>query len=479
MATRGQSQAPAEESRGFIRAMGLFPATSLNMAQMVGIGPFITIPLIISAIGGPQVMIGWVVGALIALCDGLVWAELGASMPRAGGTYNFLRQAFQYSTGKFMPFMFVWSTLLVTPLIMATGMIGMTDYLGYFWHMTTTQSHWIAVGFTVLTVALLYRRIDRIARLTKILWAGMIVTVVLYLVAAYSHFHASLAFSFPHGAFDLGAGAFWTGLGAALTLAIYDYLGYYTVAYLGDEVRDPGRVIPRSIIISVVAVLVIDLSMNIGTIGVIPWQQAEKSTSIGSDLLHHVWGGAGAATITILIIWTAFASVFTGLLGASRLPFSAARERLFFSPFGRLHPQAALPAHLAAGHGPGHRDRVVLLADHGDQRADRPGYLGAVHRADRRADHPAAQAARAAPPVPAVAVPGAEPARADRLGLHLPGVGVGRHPDHAHLDRGRHHRLPHLGARRAFLAVRAQADQRGVPARGCAQPSAATVNAER
>jgi amino acid transporter len=250
--------------------MGLFPATSLNMAQMVGIGPFITIPLIISAIGGPQVMIGWVVGALIALCDGLVWAELGASMPRAGGTYNFLRQAFQYSTGKFMPFMFVWSTLLVTPLIMATGMIGMTDYLGYFWHMTTTQSHWIAVGFTVLTVALLYRRIDRIAQLTKILWAGMIVTVVLYLIAAYSHFHASLAFSFPHGAFDLGAGAFWTGLGAALTLAIYDYLGYYTIAYLGDEVRDPGRVIPRSIIISIVAVLVIDLSMNIGTIGVIP-----------------------------------------------------------------------------------------------------------------------------------------------------------------------------------------------------------------
>jgi amino acid transporter len=167
--------------------------------------------------------------------------------------------------------------------------------------------------------------------------------VVLYLVAAYSHFHPGLAFTFPHGAFALGKGAFWTGLGAALTLAIYDYLGYYTVAYLGDEVREPGRVIPRAIIISIVAVLVIDLSMNIGTIGVIPWQQAEKSTSIGSDLLHHVWGGAGAAAITILIMWTAFASVFTGLLGASRLPFSAARERLFFSPFGRLHPRLRFP----------------------------------------------------------------------------------------------------------------------------------------
>jgi len=334
---------PGGESRGFLRAMGMFQATTLNMSQMVGIGPFITIPLIISAIGGPQVMLGWVIGALIALCDGLVWAELGASMPRAGGTYTFLRQAFQYSTGKFMPFMFVWSTLLVTPLIMATGMIGMTDYLGYFWHMTSLESHWIAVAFTVVTVALLYRRITTVAKLTSILWAGMIVTVVIYLVACYSHFSPHLAFTFPAGAFSLGRGAFWTGLGAALTLAIYDYLGYYTVAYLGDEVRDPGRVIPRSIVVSVVAVMLIDLSMNIGTIGVLPWRQAEKSASIGSDLLRHVWGRPGATVITLLIIWTAFASVFTGLLGASRLPFTAARERLFFSPFGRLHPRLRFP----------------------------------------------------------------------------------------------------------------------------------------
>jgi amino acid transporter len=335
---------PAEDGgeRGFIRALGLLQATALNMAQMVGIGPFITIPLIIAAMGGPQAILGWIVGALIALIDGLVWAELGAAMPRSGGSYTFLREAFQYSTGRLMPFMFVWSTLLVTPLIMATGMIGMTDYLGYFWHMTSVESHWIAVAFTAVTVVLLYRRIDTVARLTSILWGGMIVTVLVVIIAAYTHFSPHLAFSFPPGAFSL-SGKFFGGLGAGLVLAIYDYFGYYTVTYVGDEVRDPGRVVPWSIVLSIVGVLFIDLSMNIGIIGVVPWQAAEKSTDIGADFMQRVWGTPGATAITIMIIWTAFASVYTGLLGASRLPFNAARERLFFRPFGRLHPRMRFP----------------------------------------------------------------------------------------------------------------------------------------
>lgn len=334
--------APAVADRGFIRALGLFPATALNMAQMVGIGPFITIPLIISAMGGPQAILGWAVGALIALFDGLVWAELGAAMPRSGGTYTFLREAYQYSTGRLMPFMFVWTTLVVTPLIMSTGMIGMTDYLGYFFHMTSMESHWIAVAFTVVTVALLYRRIDSVSKLTNLLWGGMIVTVLLVIVAAFSHFHGHLAFSYPAGAWTPDA-KFFGGLGAGLVLAIYDYFGYYTVTYVGDEVKNPGRVVPWSIILSILGVLVIDLTMNIGIIGVVPWQIAEKSTSIGTDFMQRIWGSAGADVIAVLIIVAAFASVYTGLLGASRLPYNAAKEKLFFKPFGLLHPRLRFP----------------------------------------------------------------------------------------------------------------------------------------
>ena len=341
MVSAGPANEEITDSKGLIKGLGLSSAIALNMAQMVGIGPFITIPLILVAMGGPQAMAGWVVGALIAMCDGLVWAELGAAMPAEGGSYNYLREAFQYWTGKLMPFMFVWSTLLVTPLIMATGMIGIADYLGYFWHTSVSLGHWEAVGFTIITVALLWRRIDSIATLTKILWVGMIITVLMVLVAAFTHFHPSLAFTFPRGAFHFSS--FATGLGLGLVLAIYDYLGYFTIAYLGDEVRQPGRVIPRSIVISIIGVMVIDLSLNIGTIGVIPWRQAEKSTAIGSDLLKHIWGSPGATIVTILICWTAFASVYTGLLGASRLPFNAARDGVFFRPFARLHPTLKFP----------------------------------------------------------------------------------------------------------------------------------------
>ena len=330
-----------QDGKGLIRGLGLFNAVSLNMAQMVGIGPFITIPLIVVAMGGPTAVFGWIAGALIAICDGLVWAELGAAMPAEGGSYTYLREAFQYSTGRLMLFLFVWSTLLVTPLIMSTGMIGIAQYLGYFWHTSPALSHWEAVGFTIITVGLLSRRIDSIGNLTKILLAGMLVTVLMVIVGAFTHFSAHRAFAFPAGAF--GAHHFINGLGAGLVLAIFDYLGYYTIAYLGDETRNPGRVIPRSIVISVLAVMVIDLALNVGTMGVIPWRQVEKSTSIGSDLMHHVWGGGAATIVTILIVWTAFASVYVGLLGASRLPYNAAREGVFFRAFARLHPRLQFP----------------------------------------------------------------------------------------------------------------------------------------
>src|SRR5580693_5801822 len=123
---------PRSQAGGFTRAPGLREALAINMTQMCGIGPFVTIPLMVATVGGPQAILGWVVGALLAIADGLVWAELGAAMPGSGGTYIYLREAFQYSTGRFMPFLFIWSMLLAIPLLMSTGIIGMAEYLGFF-----------------------------------------------------------------------------------------------------------------------------------------------------------------------------------------------------------------------------------------------------------------------------------------------------------------------------------------------------------
>ena len=325
----------------FRRSVGLLSATAINMTQMVGIGPFITIPLMVAAFAGPQAVVGWVAGALLAICDGLVWAELGAAMPGAGGTYLYLREAFQYRTGKLMPFMFIWTIILTIPLIMSTGIIGLEQYLSYFFpNLSYWPMHLIGIGVLAAIVLLLYRKIESITVITTALWVIMLLAVGLTIAACYSNFHPSLAFHYPHNAF---AGGFAAALGAGLLIAIYDYLGYNTTAYMGGELRNPGKVMPRSIIISIAAIMVIYLAMNIGVVGVLPWHKVAHATSVASVAITHNWGGAAADVVTVLILITAFASVFAGLLGGSRVPFHAARDRLFFGVFGRLHPKYDFP----------------------------------------------------------------------------------------------------------------------------------------
>ncbi|MBV8942286.1 MAG: APC family permease [Solirubrobacterales bacterium] len=332
--TPEELQAP---ETGFRRALGLVPATAINMTQMCGIGPFITIPIMVATMGGPQATIGWIAGALLAMADGLVWAELGAAMPSAGGTYVYLREAFQYRSGKLMPFLFIWTAMLTIPLIMATGIIGIIDYLGYFLpHLGFWSKHLIGLGFTAAVLFALYRRIESIRILTTFLWIVMLAAVALTIASAFTHFQPHLAFTYPAGAFGAG---FVGGLGAGLIVAIYDYLGYYTVAEMGDELASPGRVMPRSIMISIGAMCLIYLALNIGVIGTMPWQQVAKSTSVASAVVTRNWSHAAADGVTVLIIITAFASVFAGLLGGSRLPYHAARDRVFFRFFGRLHRQ--------------------------------------------------------------------------------------------------------------------------------------------
>ena len=331
------------------RKIGLFQAITINMSQMCGIGPFVTIPLMVAAFGGPQAIIGWIAGAILALADGLVWAELGSAMPGSGGTYIYLREAFQYRSGRLMPFLFIWTAILFIPLIMSTGIQGMVQYLAYLWpSMTTGQGDIVGIGLTALLVLLLWRKVENIGRITVAMWGVMIVCVCTVILAAFTHFSASQAFTWPHGAIQLTHGGFWIGFASGLTVGIFDYLGYNTTAYMGAEIKQPGRNMPRSIVISIAAIAAIYLIMQIGVLGVVPWKEMLNtnsiySTSIGSAVLQQTWGKGAAQVVTVLVIITAFASVYTGLLGGSRVPFDAARDGMFFRSFGRLHPKHAFP----------------------------------------------------------------------------------------------------------------------------------------
>jgi basic amino acid/polyamine antiporter, APA family len=329
---------------GLVRGIGLLQATALNMSNMVGIGPFITIPLIIASMGGPQCMLGWLLGAILALCDGLVWSELSAAMPGTGGTYLYLREAFAKTPlAGILPFLFIWQFIFSGPLEIGSGLIGFAQYVGYFWRgMGAAGTRMVSAGAGLLVIALLYRRITSIGRMAVALWVGMLVTVVFVIASGLAHFNPRVAFDFPPGAFTFSTG-FVAGLGSAMLIAMYDLLGYYDVCYVGGEVRDAARVIPRSIIYSVLAVSAIYALTNLSIISVVPWRQAMQSKFIGSEFVEKLYGARVASVVTVFVLWTAFASVFALLLGYSRIPYAAAASGHFFKIFGRIHPTGRFP----------------------------------------------------------------------------------------------------------------------------------------
>jgi amino acid transporter len=332
------------------RRFSMLPATALNMTNMMGAGPFITIPLLMTALGGPQAMLGWIVALIIVICDGMVWSELGAAMPGSGGSFHYLREAFgRLRFGRLMAFLFVWQFVLSGPLEIASGYIGFADYAHYIWKGLSRADTIVLVSVIgLVNIALLYRRITSIAKLTITLWIGTLITVLAVIVTGAMHFNPHIAFDFPPGAFKFSLG-FFLGIGAASRIGIYDYLGYYDVCYIGDEVRDPGRVIPKSILISTAAVAVIYFGINLSIIGVVPWREfvpaAEhiESNFIVSIFMEKIYGSTVATVFTLLVLWTAFGSVFALLLGYSRIPYAAAESGYFFKAFGRLHATKDFP----------------------------------------------------------------------------------------------------------------------------------------
>ena len=365
---------PEAGSPSLIRGMGLGAATALNMIDMIGVGPFITMPLVVAAMGGPQALLGWIMGALFAMCDGLVWAELGAAMPGSGGSYRYLRQTYgPQKLGRLISFLFIWQLSFSAPLSIASGCIGLAGYAAYYWpgletilahhdaalHVPwagTLEVSWIvtpgtsiAVGICLFTVFLLYRHITVIGRLSKVLWLGVMGTMAWIIYAGLTHFNAAQAFDFPPGAFHLSH-SFFTGLGGAMVYAAYDYWGYGNVCFLGDEIKDPGKNIPRALLLSILLVACLYIVMNVCILAVVPWRemvhmgQNNSGLYIVSLYMQRIYGPWAARVVTALVLWTAFASVFSLVLGYSRVPYAAAKDGNYFRAFAKVHPVHRFPS---------------------------------------------------------------------------------------------------------------------------------------
>jgi APA family basic amino acid/polyamine antiporter len=362
-----------KKDEGLVRGIGLPGAISLNMINMIGVGPFVTLPLIVLAMHGPQAILGWILGAVLAGCDGLVWAELGAAMPKAGGSYEYLRTIYgPRTTGRFLSFLYIWQVSFSAPLSIASGCVGLAQYAGFLWpalrKVYFSYQLPIPVPFVhtlplaillgpgtlaamlccVIAAALLYRNIRSVTRFSGLLWLGVMGTLLTVILTGLLHFHSSLAFGFPAGAFQL-SGGFFTGLGAALLIATYDYWGAYNICFLGAEVRDPGRTIPRAIVWSVGLVAVLYLLLNTSVLGTIPWQEligqagANARLSVAAVVVQRVYGAVAGRVVALLVVWTAFASVYALLLGYSRVPYAAALDDNYFRIFARVHPRHRIP----------------------------------------------------------------------------------------------------------------------------------------
>jgi amino acid transporter len=363
------------EGQRLERSLTLRGAVTLNLLDMIGVGPFLTLPLLLAAMGGPQAMVGWVLGAGLAACDGLVWAELGAAMPEAGGTYAYLGKMFPGQWGRWLSFLFVFQLCFSAPLSVASGCIGLAQYAGflspglvtagtvhalhvggYSFGVTAGRATWLAIAVVGLAVVLLYRRLAAMRGLSTGMLVVVLGTIGWAMVTGLLHGQWSRVVAFPAGAWKLNE-SFFVGLGSAMLIATYDYWGYYNVTFLGGEARDPGRTIPRAVLISIGVVAVLYLGLNASVLAVMGSPAIVAAQDIGarrallSEMMRVAYTpglGAGAGMglgrlAAVLVMVTAFASVFSLLLGYSRIPFAAARDGNFPAVFGRLHPTRGFP----------------------------------------------------------------------------------------------------------------------------------------
>jgi amino acid transporter len=341
------------------RRIGLRSAVLFNMLEMIGVGPFITLPLVIAAAGYRLSPWAWILGAVIAVADGLVWAELGAAFPRAGGSYAFLHEIYgPKRAGNWLSFLYVWQLSFSAPLAVASGCIGLASFLAWFWpHLDAAPFVWLpavhyanfaAAAACLLVVALLYRNLSSITRLAWVLFAGVMAALAGVIASGFAHAVAMGGWRMPAAPTQSMALALG-GLAQATLITTYDYWGYYNICFLGGEVRRPERTIPRAILLSVAIVAVFYLAMNMAALPSLrdaathAGQSAQLRLQLVAEIAQSAAGLWAGRLIAALVVWTAFASVFSLLLGYSRVPYAAARDGNYFSFLGVVHPKHHIP----------------------------------------------------------------------------------------------------------------------------------------
>lgn len=325
------------------RKITLVQATSINMIDMVGIGPFVVMPFVVAQFENGLFIWAWIFGAFTAFMDAMTWSELGARYPLAGGTYNFHRIAFGEKGGRLMSFLFVWQTSIQAPLVVASASIGFAQYLTYIVPLDAWQQKMVSGALVIAVFLLLYRKIETIGKISVVMGSVVVLTILWIIVSGLTAREHAIKF-WPTGEESFFSYALWAAVGQASVKTVYAYLGYYNVCHLGGEIKNPGKNIPRSIFISIFGISALYLLMNISVMGVVPWESVQGNDKyLVSTFMQQVYGQQAGIIVTVLILCIAFSSLFAVVLGYSRVPYAAAIDGNFFRPFARLHPTKNFP----------------------------------------------------------------------------------------------------------------------------------------
>jgi amino acid transporter len=331
------------------RKLSLLHATAINMIDMVGIGPFVVLSVVAQIMGGPYFLYAWIAGAVLSYLDAMVWSQLGAALPMAGGSFHFLKEGYGKKWGKLMSFLFVWQTMIQAPLVIASAAIGFSQYANYFFHFSFIQEKIVSGSVVILVITLLYRKIESIGKISVFLWVGVLTTMLWIIFGGIAHGNFLAPIQHINDGFEMKHG-FAAALGFASVKTIYSYLGYYNVCHLGGEIKNPSKNIPKSMFISITGIAILYLAMNVSVASVLPFETIVESKYVVSAYIQALYGANAGAIVTILILLVAFASLFAATLGYSRIPYAAAKDNSFFSYFAELHPKLHFP----------HRSLLVL-----------------------------------------------------------------------------------------------------------------------
>jgi amino acid transporter len=362
-------QHASSDAHALTRGLGFWQATAINITQIVGAGVFATIPLILGFLPGAYALLAWLMAGVLIIFDSMIWGELGAALPSAGGSYHFLLECYGRSKwGKLMSFLFIWQILISGPLELASGLVAagqfsraidpdFTQYddnhrQQYEIKFSDNPEHKLAievgpsrlVGFALglFISILLYRRITTLGRMSVFFLVGVLGVLGWVLIDGALHFDPALAFDISMSEGER-PNHFGLALGAGMGLAIYSYFGYYNICYLGDEVKNPARTIPRSILVSTFAVIILFALTHLSITSVVPWRAAKEAGNVTAHFMNKIHGSWAATLVTLCLIGSCFASSFSGLLGYSRVPFAAARDDHFFRWFTAIHPRHRIP----------------------------------------------------------------------------------------------------------------------------------------